>query len=159
VIALRFNDSVPSATIANGKERKARAMGCSICAISGRLDGRLEAASMSVPPYDCPRATTPTYSHMAHSPFTSAAADRIEQPGRQTFRTHDESRDNVIVGVLALGEGWHNSHHAFPTSARHGLGRWQIDVSYIVIRLMGLVGLARDIRLPSAERMAAKRAE
>jgi stearoyl-CoA desaturase (Delta-9 desaturase) len=79
--------------------------------------------------------------------------------GRQTFRTHDESRDNVIVGVLALGEGWHNSHHAFPTSARHGLGRGQIDVSYIVIRLMGLVGLARDIRLPSAERMAAKRAE
>lgn len=78
--------------------------------------------------------------------------------GRQPFRTHDESRDNPIVGVLALGEGWHNSHHAFPTSARHGLGRWQIDVSYLVIRAMGLVGLARNIRVPSADRIAAKRA-
>jgi stearoyl-CoA desaturase (Delta-9 desaturase) len=78
--------------------------------------------------------------------------------GTRTFRTRDESRDNLIVGVLALGEGWHNSHHAFPTSARHGLRWWQIDVSYLVIRAMGLVGLASDIRVPSEERIVAKRA-
>jgi stearoyl-CoA desaturase (Delta-9 desaturase) len=78
--------------------------------------------------------------------------------GGRPFRTHDESRDNPIVGVLALGEGWHNGHHAFPTSARHGLEWWKIDISYIVIRAMGLVGLASDIRVPTADRVAAKRA-
>jgi len=77
--------------------------------------------------------------------------------GARPFNTKDESRDNAIVGVFALGEGWHNSHHAFPTSARHGLGRWKIDVSYLVIRAMGLIGLASDIRVPNVERMDAKR--
>ena len=77
--------------------------------------------------------------------------------GTRPFDTHDESRNNAIFGVLALGEGWHNNHHAFPTSARHGLRWWQLDVTYMIIRGMALVGLARDIRVPSAERIAAKR--
>jgi len=79
--------------------------------------------------------------------------------GTRPFRCHDHSRNNAIFGVLALGEGWHNNHHAFPTSARHGLRWWQLDVSYLIIRAMGLVGLARDIRVPSAERIAAKRVD
>ncbi|MCA9298263.1 MAG: acyl-CoA desaturase [Phycisphaerales bacterium] len=78
--------------------------------------------------------------------------------GRRPFKSHDESRNNPIFGVLALGEGWHNNHHAFPTSARHGLRWWQLDVSYLVIRGMALVGLASDIRTPSPERIAEKRA-
>ncbi|MHC4908486.1 MAG: acyl-CoA desaturase [Planctomycetota bacterium] len=78
--------------------------------------------------------------------------------GTRPFRCHDESRNNAIFGVLALGEGWHNNHHAFPTSARHGLRWWQLDLSYLIIRGMGLVGLASDIRVPSADRMIAKRA-
>jgi stearoyl-CoA desaturase (delta-9 desaturase) len=77
--------------------------------------------------------------------------------GSRPFRSHDESRNNAIFGVLALGEGWHNNHHAFPRSARHGLRWWQLDVSYLIIRAMSLVGLARDVRTPSAARMAAKR--
>lgn len=77
--------------------------------------------------------------------------------GARPFRSHDESRNNAIFGVLALGEGWHNNHHAFPTSARHGLRWWQLDISYLVIRAMALVGLARDIRIPSRERIVAKR--
>jgi stearoyl-CoA desaturase (delta-9 desaturase) len=77
--------------------------------------------------------------------------------GTRPFRCRDESRNNAIFGVLALGEGWHNNHHAFPTSARHGLGWWQIDISYLVIRTMGLVGLASDIRIPSRARIAARR--
>jgi stearoyl-CoA desaturase (delta-9 desaturase) len=77
--------------------------------------------------------------------------------GSRPFRCHDESRNNAIFGVLALGEGWHNNHHAFPTSARHGLRWWQLDISYLVIRAMALVGLARDIRTPSRDRIAAKR--
>lgn len=76
--------------------------------------------------------------------------------GTRPFRSHDESRNNAIFGVLALGEGWHNNHHAFPASARHGLRWWEVDVSYLIIRGMGAAGLASDIRVPSAERIAAK---
>ena len=77
--------------------------------------------------------------------------------GTQPFRSHDESRNNAIVGVLAFGEGWHNNHHAFPTSARHGLKWWQIDTSYMVIKAMKWFGLARDVRIPDAQRINAKR--
>jgi stearoyl-CoA desaturase (delta-9 desaturase) len=76
--------------------------------------------------------------------------------GSRPFKSHDHSRNNAIFGVLALGEGWHNNHHAFPTSARHGLKWWQLDLSYIVIVAMKKLGLARDLRVPSAERQAAK---
>lgn len=79
--------------------------------------------------------------------------------GSRPFRSHDESRNNAILGVLAFGEGWHNNHHAFPTSARHGLHWWQLDVSYLIIRTMALVGLAHDIRVPSPARIAAKRCQ
>ena len=77
--------------------------------------------------------------------------------GSQPFDNHDESRNNPIFGVLAFGEGWHNNHHAFPTSARHGLRWWQIDISYWFIRGLALIGLARDVRIPSQERIDAKR--
>ncbi len=76
--------------------------------------------------------------------------------GRREFRTQDHSRNNTIFGVLALGEGWHNNHHAFPTSARHGLRWWQFDLSWVVIRTMMFLGLATNVRLPDSERMAAK---
>jgi len=79
--------------------------------------------------------------------------------GTQPFDCHDESRNNMFVAVLAGGEGWHNNHHAFPTSARHGLRWWELDMSYMFIRVLGFVGLARDIRRPTAEKVAAKRAE
>ena len=72
------------------------------------------------------------------------------------MRRGDESRNNLVCGLLGLGEGWHNSHHAFPTSARHGLAWWQIDVSWLVIRGMERLGLAWNIRLPSERAMAEK---
>ncbi len=78
--------------------------------------------------------------------------------GSKPFRSHDESRNNPIMGVLAMGEGWHNNHHAFPTSARHGLRWWEFDLSYYVIRLLEVCRLARAVRVPSPERIAAKRA-
>lgn len=77
--------------------------------------------------------------------------------GTQPFQSHDESRNNPVVGVLALGEGWHNNHHAFPTSARHGLKWWQIDISWILIWAASKVGLVRKVRVPSPERMESKR--
>lgn len=79
--------------------------------------------------------------------------------GSRPFRSNDESRNNVLFGFLAFGEGWHNNHHAFPTSARHGLRWWQFDMSYEIIRVMSWLGLARAIRVPTAERMAAKRSD
>lgn len=57
--------------------------------------------------------------------------------GRQPFPdTRDKSRNNAVIGVLALGEGWHNNHHFRPTSARHGLLPGQLDVTYMVICLL-----------------------
>ncbi len=76
--------------------------------------------------------------------------------GTRPFRSHDESRNNAIVGILGLGEGWHNNHHAFPTSARHGLRWWEFDLSYLVIRAMEVLHLAHAIKVPSQERMDSK---
>ena len=76
--------------------------------------------------------------------------------GSRPFRSKDESRNNPIVGVLAFGEGWHNNHHAFPASARHGLKWWQFDSSWIIIKTLEKVGLVWDVRVPTAERLAAK---
>jgi stearoyl-CoA desaturase (delta-9 desaturase) len=75
--------------------------------------------------------------------------------GHQPYRGGDESRNNLIFGVLAFGEGWHNNHHAFPTSARHGLRWWQIDTSYWLIRALALVGLAWNIKTPARTALAA----
>lgn len=76
--------------------------------------------------------------------------------GSRPFDSHDESRNNAVCAALAFGEGWHNNHHAFPASARHGLRWWEVDLSYLVIRAMALVGLARNIRTPAPARVAAK---
>jgi stearoyl-CoA desaturase (delta-9 desaturase) len=74
--------------------------------------------------------------------------------GRQPFRSDDQSRNNLLFGIFGMGEGWHNTHHAFPTSARHGLRWWQIDVSYWVIRGLELMGLAWNVKLPSRSALA-----
>ena len=74
--------------------------------------------------------------------------------GSKMFKTNDESRNNALFGILALGEGWHNNHHAFPASARHGFGPWQFDLSWWTIRTMQLLGLATNVHLPSPEALA-----
>jgi stearoyl-CoA desaturase (Delta-9 desaturase) len=71
--------------------------------------------------------------------------------GFRPYRSDDQSRNNVVFGILALGEGWHNTHHAFPTSARHGLRWWEVDVSYWVIRALALLGLAWNVKLPTKQ--------
>ncbi|CAN5745264.1 hypothetical protein BH11PLA1_BH11PLA1_07190 [soil metagenome] len=76
--------------------------------------------------------------------------------GTRPYESGDHSRNNVIVGVLALGEGWHNNHHAFPASARHGLQWWQFDLSWICVWAMSKVGMAKEIRIPSEAKMKAK---
>jgi stearoyl-CoA desaturase (delta-9 desaturase) len=77
--------------------------------------------------------------------------------GSREFATSDHSVNNWVCAVLALGEGWHNNHHAFPTSARQGLRWWQFDSSWIIIRALERIGLARNVRTPTRAAMEAKR--
>jgi stearoyl-CoA desaturase (Delta-9 desaturase) len=79
--------------------------------------------------------------------------------GSRDYQSHDQSRNNFVVGLLAMGEGWHNNHHAFPTSARHGLEWWQFDVSWILIRTLAALGLASNVRIVPIERRQAMRSK
>lgn len=76
--------------------------------------------------------------------------------GGRPFLAGDQSRNNVVFGVLGLGEGWHNNHHAFPASARHGLAWWQLDMTYLLIRGLEALRLVWRVRLPGADKIAAK---
>lgn len=66
--------------------------------------------------------------------------------GSRRYETRDNSRNNVWLALLTLGEGWHNNHHRFPASARQGFYWWEVDVSYWILRLMSAVSLVRDLR-------------
>ncbi len=68
--------------------------------------------------------------------------------GYRSHQTRDDSTNLWWVALLSFGEGWHNNHHAFPSSARHGLRWWEVDVTYWLIRMLGLVGLAKHIQVP-----------
>lgn len=72
--------------------------------------------------------------------------------GGRDHETTDTSTNNAAVAILTFGEGWHNNHHAFPTSARHGLKWYQFDQNWITIRIFEKLGWARDVKTVSAER-------
>jgi stearoyl-CoA desaturase (delta-9 desaturase) len=74
--------------------------------------------------------------------------------GYRNFRTHDNSRNNVLVGLISNGEGWHNNHHAQPRSAGHGMRWWELDVSYLTIRCWEKLGLAWNVVHPRPEQGA-----
>lgn len=74
--------------------------------------------------------------------------------GYRNYQTDEDSRNNVFIGLLAHGEGWHNNHHADPRSARHGHRRWEFDTTFLTIRLFEKLGLATDIIGPSRNVMA-----
>jgi stearoyl-CoA desaturase (delta-9 desaturase) len=69
--------------------------------------------------------------------------------GKRPYETADQSRNNLLIGILAFGEGWHNNHHAFPFSARHGLSWFEIDMTWWHVRLLSFLRLADRVRLPS----------
>jgi stearoyl-CoA desaturase (delta-9 desaturase) len=75
--------------------------------------------------------------------------------GRRRFATADESRNVFWLALPSFGEAWHHNHHAFPTSAFHGLRRREIDPGGLVIRGLERVGLAWNVVRPSRERQAA----
>ncbi|MFV0388728.1 MAG: acyl-CoA desaturase [Pyrinomonadaceae bacterium] len=65
--------------------------------------------------------------------------------GKQRFDCNDDSTNNGLIAALTFGEGWHNNHHAFPRSARHGLSMMEIDVNWIQIRALEKLGLITDV--------------
>jgi len=76
--------------------------------------------------------------------------------GNRRFETGDHSRNLTWLAIPTLGEAWHNNHHAFPTSACHGLGRWQLDPSAWVISALAAAGLAWDVIKISPARQESK---
>jgi stearoyl-CoA desaturase (delta-9 desaturase) len=76
--------------------------------------------------------------------------------GRRRFATGDESRNLAWLALPTFGEAWHNNHHAFPTSAAHGLRRWELDPSALVIRALERCGLVWDVVRIKPERQARK---
>jgi fatty-acid desaturase len=72
--------------------------------------------------------------------------------GSRRFATRDDSRNNWWVALLSGGEGWHNNHHAHPVSARHGMAWYELDVNYLGIRLLGMLGLAKKITVQGPDR-------
>ncbi|MDH4023416.1 MAG: acyl-CoA desaturase [Gammaproteobacteria bacterium] len=68
--------------------------------------------------------------------------------GKRPYETGDESTNNPLVAALTLGEGWHNNHHKYGYSARHGLEWWQIDPTYLGLRALEAIGLVSDLKLP-----------
>jgi stearoyl-CoA desaturase (delta-9 desaturase) len=75
--------------------------------------------------------------------------------GYRNYETDESSRNNVWVGYIASGEGWHNNHHADPRSARHGHKWYEFDATYMIIRLLMMLGLARNVVMPNARVAAA----
>ena len=80
--------------------------------------------------------------------------------GSRRFATRDDSRNTWWVALITFGEGWHNNHHAHPTSARHGLAWYEFDPSWLTIKLLRLFGIARAVKVarittPLADREAA----
>jgi stearoyl-CoA desaturase (delta-9 desaturase) len=69
--------------------------------------------------------------------------------GSRRFATRDDSRNHGLVAFLTFGEGWHNNHHAHPTSARHGLAWWELDITWISIWTLRQMGIARGVRVAS----------
>ncbi len=66
--------------------------------------------------------------------------------GRRRFATRDDSRNNWWVALMTFGEGWHNNHHAHPTSARHGLAWYEFDPTWLTIRVLRRLGIAKAVQ-------------
>ena len=76
--------------------------------------------------------------------------------GTRRFETDDDSTNNWFVALLTFGEGWHNNHHAYPTSARHGLKWYQFDMNWLTIRIFEKIGWAKQIRIFDTEKPSAE---
>ena len=76
--------------------------------------------------------------------FVNSATHKF---GYQTYESNDQSRNCWWVALLTYGEGWHNNHHAYQYSARHGLRWWELDITWLTIRFLEILGLAKNVKL------------
>ena len=79
--------------------------------------------------------------------------------GTRRFETRDDSRNNGLIAAITWGEGWHNNHHAYPRSAKHGLAWYEFDINWIEIRLMEKLGLATDVYAYSEKKTVKEKTE
>ena len=79
-----------------------------------------------------------------HATFTINSLDHMW--GKRRYETKDCSRNNWMLAILTLGEGWHNNHHHYPVCARQGFFWWELDPTYYLLRLMELCGIIRELR-------------
>jgi len=77
--------------------------------------------------------------------------------GRQRYVTGDDSRNNWLLALITLGEGWHNNHHYYQSSTRQGFRWWEIDITYYLLVMLSWTGLVRDLRSPPAAVVAGAR--
>jgi len=73
--------------------------------------------------------------------------------GGRRYATPDDSRNNLLLALITLGEGWHNNHHHYQSSASQGFYWWEIDVTYYLIKLLGFAGVVWDIRRPGRRKL------
>ena len=71
--------------------------------------------------------------------------------GRKRYVTGDDSRNNWLLALFTMGEGWHNNHHAYQSSVRQGFRWWEIDVTYYILKALSLLGIVWDLKTPPAE--------
>merc|ERR1711971_110097 len=69
--------------------------------------------------------------------------------GYQSYASRDNSQNNWVLGILGFGDGWHNNHHAFPKSCRHGLEWWEFDLNWEILKILEACGLAWNLRVPT----------
>ncbi|MDE3164948.1 MAG: fatty acid desaturase [Acidobacteriota bacterium] len=77
--------------------------------------------------------------------------------GSRRFHIRDDSRNTWWVALISFGEGWHNNHHAHPTSARHGLAWYELDQSWLLIKTLALLGIARNLKVASVDSRVSQR--
>ena len=77
--------------------------------------------------------------------------------GSRRFATRDRSRNSWWVALLTFGEGWHNNHHAHPTSARHGLAWYELDITWLQIRLLELLRIAQSVKVARVDEQQPQR--
>ena len=70
--------------------------------------------------------------------------------GRRRYATRDNSRNNLIVALLTLGDGWHHNHHYCPNSARHGFCWWELDMNFAILALLSRLGIVWDLQMPAS---------
>jgi stearoyl-CoA desaturase (delta-9 desaturase) len=91
-----------------------------------------------------------------HGTFTINSLAHIF--GYRTFETTDSSRNNWLLAILTMGEGWHNNHHRYPSSERQGFYWWEFDLTHFVLRGLEKLGLVWDLRTPPQELLEKGRA-